>query len=87
MKDLDPELGPVERGNAVAAIEAEEGARGTRRAVAGFDFTFSVPKSAPGGFDHLDRVLTVHPGRPRRHVRDGVAGGVHAMRGADHQRH
>ncbi|EFG46741.1 TrwC relaxase [Brevibacterium mcbrellneri ATCC 49030] len=30
----------------VAQIEAEEAARGSRRAVAGFDFTFSVPKSA-----------------------------------------
>jgi len=28
-----------------AAIEREEAARGTRRAVAGFDYTFSVPKS------------------------------------------
>ncbi len=46
VKDLDPGLGPVERGNAVAAIEAEEAARGTRRAVAGFDYTFSIPKSA-----------------------------------------
>lgn len=45
-KDLDSELGPVERGNAVAAIETEEAARGTRRAVAGFDYTFSIPKSA-----------------------------------------
>jgi hypothetical protein len=43
---LDPSLGPVARAEAVAAIEAEEQARGTRRAVAGFDFTFSIPKSA-----------------------------------------
>lgn len=33
-------------GETSAAIEVEETARGTRRAVAGFDFTFSVPKSA-----------------------------------------
>lgn len=33
-------------GRVVAQIEAEEAARGSRRAVAGFDFTFSVPKSA-----------------------------------------
>lgn len=46
VRDLDPGLGPVERGSAVAAIEAEEAARGTRRAVAGFDYTFSIPKSA-----------------------------------------
>ena len=43
---LDPELGPAGRAEAVAAIEAEEAGRGTRRAVAGFDFTFSIPKSA-----------------------------------------
>nr|WP_290127569.1 MobF family relaxase [Cutibacterium avidum] len=43
---LDPSLGAVERGRAVAQIEVEEAARGSRRAVAGFDFTFSVPKSA-----------------------------------------
>ncbi|WP_300081988.1 MobF family relaxase [Propioniciclava sp.] len=43
---LDPALGTVERERSVAQIEAEEAARGSRRAVAGFDFTFSVPKSA-----------------------------------------
>ncbi|WP_435061080.1 MobF family relaxase [Amycolatopsis thermoflava] len=43
--DLDPELGPAARAREVAAIEAEEAERGTRRAVAGYDFTFSVPKS------------------------------------------
>lgn len=43
---LDPTLGPAARAEAVAGIEAEEAARGSRRAVAGFDFTFSVPKSA-----------------------------------------
>lgn len=42
---LDPELGPVSRAQQVAAIEAEEAERGTRRAVAGYDLTFSVPKS------------------------------------------
>lgn len=41
---LDPSLGAVERGRRVAQIEAEEAERGSRRAVAGFDFTFSVPK-------------------------------------------
>lgn len=45
VKALDPELGPAARALEVAAIEAEEAERGTRRAVAGFDFTFSVPKS------------------------------------------
>lgn len=43
---LDPALGPASRAEAVAGIEAEEAERGTRRAVAGFDFTFSIPKSA-----------------------------------------
>ncbi|WP_218837196.1 MobF family relaxase [Cutibacterium avidum] len=43
---LDPHLDPVERARAITAIEAEETERGTRRAVAGFDFTFSIPKSA-----------------------------------------
>lgn len=43
---LDPEIGPASRAEATAAIEEEEAARGTRRAVAGYDFTFSVPKSA-----------------------------------------
>jgi len=43
---LDPMLGPVSRAEAVAQSEAEEAARGTRRAVAGYDFTFSIPKSA-----------------------------------------
>ena len=42
---LDPELGPVSRAEQVAAIEAKEAERGTRRAVAGYDLTFSVPKS------------------------------------------
>ena len=43
--DLDPDLGPVSRAEQVAAIETEEAERGTRRAVAGYDLTFSVPKS------------------------------------------
>ena len=43
---LDPELSDEDRVGAVARIEGEEAARGSRRAVAGFDFTFSVPKSA-----------------------------------------
>ncbi|MDJ1115099.1 MobF family relaxase [Microbacterium dauci] len=43
---LDSTLGPASRAGAIAQIEAEEAARGTRRAVAGYDFTFSIPKSA-----------------------------------------
>ncbi|WP_353057943.1 relaxase domain-containing protein [Propionimicrobium sp. PCR01-08-3] len=35
----------MERAAQVEAIEAEEAQKGTRRAVAGFDYTFSVPKS------------------------------------------
>lgn len=44
--DLDPSLGPVERTAAVAAIETEESAKTVRRAVAGYDITVSIPKSA-----------------------------------------
>ena len=44
--DLDPDLSPGAKAETVAQIEAEETERGRRRAVAGFDFTFSVPKSA-----------------------------------------
>ncbi|MGO3778002.1 MAG: MobF family relaxase [Canibacter sp.] len=43
---LDSTQTPVDRGRAIAAIEAEEAERGGRKAVAGFDFTFSIPKSA-----------------------------------------
>lgn len=43
---LAPDLSAAARGREVAAIEAEESARGTRRAVAGYDYTFSIPKSA-----------------------------------------
>jgi conjugative relaxase-like TrwC/TraI family protein len=43
---LDPDMGPAAKAEAVAGIEAEETERGPRRAVAGFDFTFSIPKSA-----------------------------------------
>ncbi|WP_299088473.1 MobF family relaxase [uncultured Microbacterium sp.] len=43
---LDAELPVTERAEAVATIEAEEVAKGSRKAVAGFDFTFSIPKSA-----------------------------------------
>ena len=45
IEELPSELGPAGRAEAVAQIEAEETARGNRRAVAGFDYTFSVPKS------------------------------------------
>ena len=38
-------LGVAERAEAITLIEGEENARGRRRAVAGFDYTFSVPKS------------------------------------------
>ncbi|WP_045252421.1 MobF family relaxase [Microbacterium azadirachtae] len=42
---LDPELGPASRAEAIAQIEEQE-RRGTRKAVAGYDYTFSLPKSA-----------------------------------------
>lgn len=45
VKGLDAGLGMGERAEQVARIEAEETERGNRRAVAGFDYTFSVPKS------------------------------------------
>ena len=43
---LGASLSVAERAQAVVAIEVEEAAAGVRRAVAGFDFTFSIPKSA-----------------------------------------
>ena len=45
VKGLDAGLGMGERAEEVVRIEAEETERGNRRAVAGFDYTFSVPKS------------------------------------------
>ncbi len=39
-------LSAAERGRETASIEAEESAKGTRRAVAGYDYTFSIPKAA-----------------------------------------
>ena len=42
---LPAELDHRARDATVAQIEAEEANRGTRKAVAGFDYTFSVPKS------------------------------------------
>lgn len=44
--ELDGDLSVTERAEAVAAIETEEQAKGSRKAVAGYDFTFSIPKSA-----------------------------------------
>ncbi|WP_460648298.1 MobF family relaxase [Leucobacter ruminantium] len=43
---LDPAFTPGKRAEMVARIEAEEAARGERKAVAAYDFTFSIPKSA-----------------------------------------
>ncbi|MFM9920892.1 MobF family relaxase [Lacisediminihabitans sp. H27-G8] len=45
VRDLPAGLGVVERAEAITLIESEEDARDRRRAVAGFDYTFSVPKS------------------------------------------
>lgn len=44
-RNLDPALGETERATEIARIEAEEKARPAKRAVAGYDLTFSVPKS------------------------------------------
>lgn len=44
-EQLDPSLSAAQRAAAVETIEAEEANRPSRRAVAGFDFTFSAPKS------------------------------------------
>lgn len=46
IKALDSNLSLQEKAAAIAQIEAEEAAKSPRRAVAGFDFTFSIPKSA-----------------------------------------
>lgn len=43
---LPPGLSTTELGRETASIKAEESAKGTRRAVAGYDYTFSIPKSA-----------------------------------------
>ncbi len=48
IEQLEATLTPAQRAVAVERIEAEETARATRRAVAGFDVTFSVPKSVSG---------------------------------------
>ncbi|WP_188893451.1 MobF family relaxase [Microlunatus endophyticus] len=45
VEHLAPELSADERAVAVERIEVEERERGTRRTVAGYDYTFSVPKS------------------------------------------
>lgn len=45
VRNLDPALGATERTTVIARIEAEEKARPAKRAVAGYDVTFSVPKS------------------------------------------
>lgn len=42
---LDPALDPAARAAALERIKAEEHARGAWRVVAGYDYTFSVPKS------------------------------------------
>ncbi|WP_246142328.1 MobF family relaxase [Lacisediminihabitans profunda] len=45
IRNLPAELNVAQRAEAITAIENEERARTRRRAVAGFDLTFSVPKS------------------------------------------
>ena len=62
---LDSALGEVEREAAVVRIEAEEADRTPRRAVAGYDVTFSAPKSvsvlwALADPDTREAVLAAH---------------------------
>jgi conjugative relaxase-like TrwC/TraI family protein len=45
VRALPAGLGGAERAEAITLIEGEENGRDRRRAVAGFDYTFSVPKS------------------------------------------
>jgi len=45
VKALNPALSDTECAQALVEIERDDTERGTRRAVAGFDYTFSVPKS------------------------------------------
>jgi conjugative relaxase-like TrwC/TraI family protein len=45
VEHLDPDLSTEHRAAAVERIEGEERERGSRRTVAGYDYTFSVPKS------------------------------------------
>ena len=45
IRKLPDELSVAQGAEAITDIENEENARGRRRAVAGFDYTFSVPKS------------------------------------------
>ncbi|WP_372461860.1 MobF family relaxase [Antribacter soli] len=54
---LDPGLSPEERQGAVDAITAEEVAAGDKTATAGFDLTFSVPKSASVLWGLSDRTV------------------------------
>lgn len=46
VKALDPSLSLTEMAAAITHIETEEAGKSPLRAVAGFDFTFSIPKSA-----------------------------------------
>jgi hypothetical protein len=45
IRQLPAELSVAQRAEAITDIEADENVRDRRRAVAGFDYTFSVPKS------------------------------------------
>jgi conjugative relaxase-like TrwC/TraI family protein len=65
VEDIDAGMGDRERAAAVAVIEAEERAAGSRRAVAGYDFTFSVPKSvstlwAVADAATQERIVAIH---------------------------
>lgn len=64
---LDPEMTQEDCAAATSRIEAEETAAGMRRAVAGFDLTFSVPKSVSvlwgvADADTQERIVAAHHG-------------------------
>jgi conjugative relaxase-like TrwC/TraI family protein len=64
-EELDASLNEAERAAAVALIEGEERVAGSRRAVAGYDFTFSVPKSvstlwAVADAATQERIVAIH---------------------------
>lgn len=63
--DLDPDLSPDDRATETARIQAEEVREGGRSAVAGFDLTFSVPKSvsvlwAVADADIQEKIVAAH---------------------------
>ncbi|OKL53193.1 hypothetical protein BSZ39_10795 [Bowdeniella nasicola] len=80
---LDQTLTHGAKGESIAQIVAEETARSTRRAVAGFDFTLSIPKSASVLWEVSD--AGVQALIAKAHHRAVCGGGcVHGARGCSH---